>query len=95
MHMISEEKALFRNFIDGIEMLNQFIVDFQEIKEKTTVLDRFMEEYSKINTFRKLLESIKKTNDKIEEILKRTLTSEEEFQANFSKIVEEVRKNDW
>ncbi len=95
MHMISEEKALFRNFIDGIEMLNQFIVDFQEIKEKTTVLDRFMEEYSKINTFRKLLESIRKIDNKIEEILKRTLASEEDFQRNLSKIAEEVKKNNW
>lgn len=94
--MIPEEKTLWRNFIDAIEMLSQFRADFQEIKEKTTVLDRFLEMYSEINTFRKFLESHrrKEATENIEEILKKTLSNEEEFEANYSRIVEEVRKND-
>ena len=94
--MIPEDKAFFRNFIDGIEMLNQFRTDFQEIKEKTKVLDRFVEEYSKINTFRKLLESMRKheSHENIDEILKKAVSGEEEYEANLGKIIEQVRKND-
>jgi len=94
--MIPEDKAFFRNFIDGIEMLNQFRTDFQEIKEKTKVLDRFVEEYSKINTFRKLLESMRKHEslENIDEILKKAVSGEEEYEANLGKIIEQVRKND-
>lgn len=96
INLASDDKTLFRNFIDGIEMLNNFLVDFQEIKEKNIVLDRFLEEHSKANTFRNALESWRKHDgvENIVEVLKKSISSDEEYDINMMRIVDEVRKNE-
>lgn len=77
-------------------MLNNFLVDFQEIKEKNIVLDRFLEEHSKANTFRNALESWRKHDgvENIIEVLKKAISSEEEYDINMMRVVDEVRKNE-
>lgn len=96
LNMLPEDKSFYRNFIDGMEILNSFLVDFQEIGNKNVVVDRFREEYSQINTFRKLLESIrsKEVPIKLEEVLELCLKSEEALDSNFAAIIEEIKRND-
>lgn len=96
LNFLPEDKSFYRNFIDGMEILNSFLVDFQEIGNKTVVVDRFRDEYSQINTFRKLLESIrsKETPAKVEEILELCLRSEDALNSNFPAILEEIKRND-
>lgn len=94
--MLPDEKTFYRNFIDGIEMLYQFLNDFEAINTKEKVLEMFIDEYSRVNTFRKCLESIRKNEnlEKIEDVIKRAVDSEEDFEENYIKIVEEVMRND-
>lgn len=96
IYMTEEEISLFRNFIEGMELLNQFLADCEEDTEKNIVLERFMDDYSKINTFRKVMESIRLRDslNKIEDHIEKIISSEEDYAENFHKIVEEVKRND-
>lgn len=96
IYITEEEISLFRNFIEGMELLNQFLVDCEEDTEKNIVLERFMDDYSKINTFRKVMESIQLRDslNKIEDHIEKIISSEENYTENFHKIVEEVKRND-
>lgn len=97
--MTSEERKIYQDYLDGMNILNQFDFDFKNFIDNKLSLSQFKEDYSMESTFKmsvvnkKKIELLNSTKEKFENLLDEIFFSEKNYSQNHLKLVSFVSAN--